>query len=181
MFFDARPAILHEVRRLSPAAVLSFALPGLGQLAQKRLAFSFAFFGAFVAALSYGWWAVPLVALVSGLEALRMPRSTQTFGPAYGVVGGVALVAWVSAFFLPLLPLKMAMNEDVERIMKEVMRCVSVEKCPLTEPTRNLRDPWGRPYGVSPRGEHFEVRSSGPDGVSGTVDDAVFVGRLLSR
>lgn len=175
------PEIIRSVPRLPTAAILSFALPGLGQLAQKRIGVGLGFFGAFLAALSFGWWAVPLVALLSGGETLRFSSAPQTFGAAYGVVGGVGLLAWVTALFLQLLPLGMGMNQDAERIIKEVMQCVSVESCALSEATQRLQDPWGRPYEVLARGEHFEVRSSGPDGQSGTPDDAVFVGRFLSR
>jgi hypothetical protein len=169
------------MRRFPTMALLSFALPGLGQLAQKRLASGLAFFAAFVAAISFGWWMVPIVALLSGLDTLRVPRDSQALGPAYGVVGGVALLAWVTAFFLELLPLGRAVNEDVERIAKELTQCTSLESCVLSEPAQKLRDSWGRPYQVFPRGAHFEIRSLGPDGEAKTADDSVFVGRLLSR
>lgn len=90
-------------------ALLSFFLPGLGQLSQKRYVGAMGFFGVFVWATTarYPFVTVPLLAVIAALETLRFPQLGRNMTPglriAYGMMGGLGFLCWfglVSSFVL---------------------------------------------------------------------------------
>lgn len=82
-------------------ALLSFFLPGLGQLWQRRFVWACGFFFAFVA-LSTGrlyWVCIPALALASGFETLRVPSPvlirTRAQNWGYAFLGALGFLCWI--------------------------------------------------------------------------------------
>ena len=91
-------------------ALLSFLLPGLGQLFQRHLLASVGFFGVFCGLLvgDLSRWALPLWALLSAFEAMRRKAGAgQRFRVRlYAGVGILGFVCWFGFFaglFFPRL------------------------------------------------------------------------------
>jgi hypothetical protein len=179
--------------RLAP--ILSFLLPGLGQLRQREPAIALGFFAAFTAGHLAGWrLVVPLVAGAASFDAWRRQRAgAREIGEgtdsrketgrafAYLAVGSLGFLAWfalVAPAFLPV-GIQMDINDQVDKLVREVRACArkqgsiprSWEECRTDGAPR---DPWGRPWALGPQGEGFELRSGGPDGELGNGDDFVY-------
>jgi hypothetical protein len=175
-------------------AFLSVALPGLGQVAQKRYLPSVGFFLAFLMGMSFAalWWWVPIVALAAGIDALRMKAFERVWDRklqvAYGVVGGLGLLSWLGLLSMRFTPVgvQMQINQDIERFEAVVKQCSvtsgsareAVLACLNQSPEAPLRDPFGNPYVFSLQPERLELRSLGLDGKSGTEDDWIYFAPL---
>lgn len=171
-------------------ALLSFFLPGLGQLAQKRYVWAVGFFLPFaiVTALRVSPWLVPLIAIASGLETLRFPNLGQITDKnlryAYGAVGGIGFLAWFSLVASIVLPFgrNVHVNRDVEYIRFAFKSCYSphasnnevVLACIRNGKSSTLTDPWGTPYYFDFADGTFEIRSLGRDKQMRTEDDLVY-------
>ncbi|MBY0369386.1 type II secretion system protein GspG [bacterium] len=172
-----------------PDALLSFSLPGLGQLAQKRPAAALAFFFAFAILLSIArqFWMVPLLCVAAGLETLRFPLAQfpdKNLRRAYGFVAGLGFLSWMSlsaSYFLPLRT-QSSLAQDVERLREDYFNCRRIGAqsdaaalyCLKSGPSAGLVDPWGHSYELSLSDGFFLIRSLGPDGQSGTADDSLY-------
>jgi len=172
-----------------PEALLSFSLPGLGQLAQKRHLASLFFFFTFavVVAVAKNGWLVPLVCLLAGADTLRFPPASfesPKLRGSYGAVGGLGFLCWFSlsvSYFLPVR-LQSTLNADVDRMRTDYFACrrVGAESdaaalvCLESGPSGRLSDPWGSPYERSLSDGIFLIRSRGPDRQPGTSDDLVY-------
>ena len=171
-------------------ATLSFLLPGLGQLYQKRTRVSFAFFSGFtVMALRLNLASfVPIFALLSGLEALRWQsslfyRPTVEAVPArgrealFGLVGGVGFMSWFWLVVPSWLPVTSARDCIIraEVLADQVKVCArklghyprALVECQLIPPI----DPWGNVFQYRVTTMGFEILSLGPDGKIDTADD----------
>ena len=171
-----------------PEALLSFALPGLGQLAQKRFFVSGFFFFLFAALIAWSRyaWLLPMLALIAGAETLRvpsMPVSDVKLRRAYGAVGALGLLCWVVYAVSALSPLgaQARLQHDVETIRREYLACKrsglqsdnAVWVC-LDSRMGDEVDPGGTSYELSVAEGYFVIRSNGPDKVAGTADDLFF-------
>ncbi len=171
-------------------ALLSLALPGLGQLSQKRYPWAVGFFAVFVfvTLAEDVWWTLPCIALVAGLETLRSDRTVaskdRTRKIAYGSIGALGLLCWVGFFGVHFFSLggNMRINEDVDALRAVFRRCQTVHQgddptilnCVQFDPDALMKDPWGTSYDISLRDGTFEVRSLGRDKILGSDDDYVY-------
>jgi hypothetical protein len=105
------------------AAVLSFSLPGLGQLSQKRYLAAVAFFSVFTLTSTgvYSLWALPLTAFLSALETLRWEKP-RVLGKglriAYGVVGALGLFWWFGLLSSLFLPARAGVGAELQELKK---------------------------------------------------------------
>lgn len=170
------------------AAYLSFFLPGLGQLSQKRYAYAVAFFLTFIGSTIFSrvWWVTPVIALLSGVETFRFPGaqipSDRKLKVSYSLVASIGFLAWFSYFgntFFPLAKL-MTTNEDVQAIRNGFRQCLGTTPTPQKEGTcliaavGSKTDPWGTAYAVGVGDGLLEIRSAGPDRKMGTDDDMFY-------
>jgi hypothetical protein len=175
--------------------VLSFCLPGLGQLYQRRWPAAAAGFVPFWALLAYRpGTALPLLLAVAfGAEAFYWATTHElNEGPtpkrrryAYGATAVAAFCFWgmlVSPVALPLQRQALA-NRTAEGLAAFVKRCAkerhirpaSFAEC--GEPPAR-RDPWGGDFEIKATDRGFELRSPAADGKAGTADDFVYSYRL---
>ncbi len=171
-------------------ALLSFFLPGLGQLAQQRYLWAVGFFLPFAiaTALRLSVWVIPVIALAAGLETLRFPNrgviSDKRLRYAYGAVGGIGFLAWFSLVAFVALPFgrNAHLNRDVEYIRSAFKSCYSphasstdvVLACVRNGKASRLTDPWGTAYQLGFSEGIFEIRSLGKDKQARTEDDLVY-------
>jgi hypothetical protein len=166
--------------------LLSFLLPGLGQLYEKRTIKAGFYFSLFVIGLSSFPLAVPFIAVFSGLEVLlmRMPvvEAEKRRRDIFLASGSVAFMGWffsIASYFNPIAA-QMQMNDKMERCAVEIRECrlrlgkypLSLQECLLKE--ENWRDPWGNPVKYLSTGSGFELRSWGRDAIEGTKDDLTY-------
>lgn len=170
-------------------ALLSFCLPGLGQLSQLRYLPAAIFFVLFVCTLIDPGLRpiIPVLAVIAGLETFRSLRTGGMSEPgrkaAYGGVGAIGLISWATYFLMALLPLEanQRIDSDVQEIRAVFRRCQAKTRnddpmtlaCTQADSVLSKTDPWGRIYEVSFFNGVFEVRSLGPDRVGHTRDDLV--------
>jgi hypothetical protein len=179
-----------DLLQIRAPALLSFSLPGLGQLSQQRYPWAVGFFAAFVFSIAVlgAWWTIPFLALLAGLETMRSPRTGGfTDRPrqmAYGIVGALGLICWFGYTSSYLLPgaLQAQLNDQVDTVRAAFRRCRAfhaadgnaVLKCLKADSASGAVDPWGRPYDFVYSQGVFEMRSGGPDKSMGTGDDLVY-------
>lgn len=179
-----------EILHTRAPALLSFSLPGLGQLSQQRYPWAVGFFAAFVFGIAFfgAWWAIPLLAVIAGLETMRSPRTgglkDRGRQVAYGVVGALGLLCWfgyVSTYFLPI-GLQVQLNDQVDTARAVFRRCRAAHlsddaaaiRCLKADSASEVQDPWGGRYDFFYTRGVFDMRSSGPDKTVGTADDLVY-------
>jgi hypothetical protein len=170
--------------------MLSFCLPGLGQLSQGRVPWAVGFFAVFVFVIAFlgFWWLIPLLAMGAGLETMRSPRTggleDRPRQVAYSAVGALGLLCWfgyVSTYFMPI-GLQVQLNNQIDDIRAVFRRCVAARPaqesdaltCLKADSATDVADPWGSPYRFVYSKGVFEVRSAGPDKQVGTADDLVY-------
>ncbi len=171
------------------AGMLSFMLPGLGQVYQRRFVWAFPFFIAHVTALSFAnyrvWIFVPMV--ISAWDAQRQPNqkavewNTRTF--TYLVAGGIAFFSAFSLMIDRVLPFPAIgkMTAVADLLSDQIISCALVRgtmpsalaQCPEVE-AKWRKDPWGTPFRYVIVATGFEIRSAGRDGLDQTDDDFIF-------
>lgn len=170
------------------AAYLSFFLPGLGQLSQKRYAYAIAFFLTFIGSTIFSrvWWVTPLIALLSGIETFRFPDAQlpadRKLKASYSIVASIGFLAWFSYFGNTFFPLakQMTANDDVQAIRTGFRQCLGAEPTAqkasacLISAAGSKTDPWGTVYAVGLGDGVLEIRSAGPDRRMGTDDDLFY-------
>ena len=137
-----------KFRRLSE--FYSFALPGLGQVYQRRYSAGAVFFFSFIAfiTISPDYHLLPLLALVAGLETRRFRAASDTAGalaqlawskkfedkyaprlnkariPIFTFVGSLGLAAWMTLFAPNLFPMQTQwkLNNQSEQLAGHVKR-----------------------------------------------------------
>lgn len=174
---------------------LSFCLPGLGQLYQRRFpvaAAGFLPFWAFLALMPGHAWPL-LLAVGFGAEAFRWGtlhppaevssvvfKRRRTAYTATGIIGFCFWAMLVSPAALPLQRQAMA-NAAADRLAAFYRNCAreigrkpsSAADCAaLGEP--KAPDPWGRAFHYLATERGFELRSAGADGKATTQDDFVY-------
>ena len=171
------------------AGTLSFLLPGLGQLYQKRLPPAVLFFAAYIGVLSLSsyrvWIFVPMA--LSAWDAQRQLKQTYAVWNArtlsYFAVGTVGFFSAFSLMVEKVLPYPQMgkMSYVADALANEIRRCTvearalppAIERCPgLAE--RWKMDPWGRPFRFVPLPPGVEIRSAGRDGLDKTDDDFIY-------
>lgn len=185
------------------AAVLSFLLPGLGQVYQQKYYRGCLIFAGFTALNFIPWIRLALlpVALIAAWDSLRIPPAAAAFeatspGPSkkaerqrlilFSIVGIFGFFSWFLIFASPfLIPFRnqIEVNEQVERLAARVRSYESrqgqtptnLSECVAPEEAqRLLKDPWGNPFELHASPDGFEIRSAGPDHQFGTRDDYTF-------
>ncbi len=169
------------------AAYLSFFLPGLGQLSQRRFAYAIAFFLTFISStlLSQVWWLTPFIALLSGIETFRFPGAQmpgdRRLKISYSIVASIGFLAWFTYLGNTFFPLakQMTANEDVQAIRIGFRQCVGADRTPQKAAAclhsgGGRRDPWGSEYALGWGEGVLEIHSAGPDRQMGTDDDLFY-------
>lgn len=178
------------------SAFLSFCLPGLGQLYQRRVAFTagtFAIFcllalgGGFTRgllplwAIAAGWEALrhpPVVPASETLEATRTHRRRRGIFAIFGVVGFLFWFAMVGGSWFPV-ETQMKADEAAGRMAEALRQCrgshaqwpLGLADCPAVP---RLTDPYGHAFEYRRSDAGFELLSAGRDGQLGTADDFHF-------
>lgn len=171
-------------------SLLSFCLPGLGQLSQQRYPWAVGIFSAFIfCILVLGfWWLIPFMALAAGFETFRSSSTGAMREPsrrtAYGAVAALGFLAWASYVAIQMLPVRyqVDLTDDIGRIRAVYRRCHALPgmseegamECFQRETLSAYRDPWGTHYDIGAKSGVFEIRSAGPDRMQGTADDLVY-------
>lgn len=171
------------------AGTLSFLLPGLGQLYQKRVGAAVLCFVVYIAVLALGtyrvWIFVPM-ALSAG-DAQRQPNQPYAIWNArtlsYFLVGTTAFIFAFSLMVEKVLPYPQIgkMSYVADALAEEIRRCAVAahvlpprfESCPGLA-ARWKTDPWGHAFVYEPLPPGFEIRSVGRDGQDKTDDDFVY-------
>lgn len=164
--------------------VLSFCLPGLGQLYQRRVPVALVCFCAFAVPMANrpGYPYPLLIAVLAGAEAFwRGQKGPRIEGPssrrtAYTACGILAFALWswfVSPAALPLRRQAQA-NARADALARELKACSKGNQARMRAclPSPALRqDPWGNDWSVVWDDEGVTLRSAGPDRTPGTRDD----------
>lgn len=176
--------------------ILSFLLPGLGQVYLRmpmRAALFFAGFtiaGTIPGALLF----LPLVAFAAAWDAFRqaekiLPEGTTLTPPEnwrasrFAAVGFIGFMGWMMIVSPQLLPVGSAMeaNQRAEWLATQVRGFNQryghypneLGELPDLPRDRTL-DPWGTPYVYRRTERGFELRSAGRDHRGGTNDDMIY-------
>lgn len=174
------------MEKLFPA-VLSFLLPGLGQLFKKDFVRAVLFFGVFLGvqlSLQFRIY-LPIVVVLASAEAFFSKGQIQEQGKRntlYATAGLIGLVSWSFSYFpmVHSVGYQMELNERVPELVRAIRECqkreghlaIDFEKC--VTPALNT-DPWGNKFGFSLLTEGgFEIRSAGSDKAMNTNDDFAF-------
>lgn len=169
------------------AGILSFLLPGLGQLYASRVPMALVFFLPFAFCLFSAWPSVVfLLTLASAYEAYQSefvegPPQRRFWFASAGIVG---FVFWSFSLSPLLVPLQGQLDVEraAERAARGVRQCrQSLERYPRgpqdCPSLRQALDPWGHGfrYFRETRGKGgFGLISPGPDGTFGGGDDFTF-------
>ncbi len=166
------------------AGVLSFMLPGLGQLYQRRLVAAVPFFLFFIVLLWSDfrlWIVVPMA--VAAWDAQRIPAQKLAWDRRIGFYFIVATIAFFASFALLServvgQPAMGKMGYTADALAESIQTCgIQRNAMPSTiadcAGLRWGRDPWGQPYAYVLQNAGFEIRSLGRDGVT-SEDDFVF-------
>lgn len=163
--------------RRRAAAALSFCLPGLGHLYTGAIGRGLALNAAFLLLLSNASTRllVPAVAIFAAWEARRLDddyaRNRAALGRwgLFALAGGVGVFLWSVVVFGELSPWRQVQRTRLflERAARDC-RAGDTFRANCVE---GFVDGWGRKLVVGPDGN---LRSTGRDGVDGTLDDIVF-------
>lgn len=175
--------------------VLSFSLPGLGQLYQRRFVVAGCGLIPFwtVLALQPGTVWPLLFAFGFGAEAFLFGEKHGEGIPtdpgarrrrqAYGATGVIAFCFWImmAAPAAGLLRRQAEATGRAEGLAAFVRDCArkkgsrptSFDDC-VSEGRPRRSDPWGRDFEMIPTERGFDLRSPGSDGRAGTSDDLVY-------